>query len=1665
MHTILQYRRFFISFSLLLLSLAGSSVQAQNAYGNEWINYSQTYYKIRIAETGLYKLDYDYLSNLGLANINPQNLQLYRRGKEVAIYIAGESDGKLDTQDYIEFFGEKNDGALDQELYKNPADQVHQLRSLYTDTAAYFLTYAPERGKRMRETNPAVNGRIPESYHLQKAVTVLNETYFRGKLYGENAMPWMDQGEGYMSNRWIGARSYSITGIKNIETSGPKPVVEFATVGAYQEYHTLDVNVTSGGTTRKLKTYQYDFFAHEVDKQIVNFSEVANGQVTLQIVPVSTTTKGNAISFAYGIVTYPQKPLFTGNPMVLYTDSTRSTTPYFEFGNIPATTVAYDVTNLENIVRTLGYDAASNRGYVIRAEDGRTHKILLADASKALTPPVAKRISFRNINPAAHNYIVLTNKRLMQQVGDYTLPAPKAYAEYRASEAGGNYDTLLVFIDDIVNQFHYGEHSANAVRHFLSFMSSSSNAKQLFIIGKGLEYDRINYRSSGEAALDLVPTGGVPASDVFFSADFRNNSFVPQVPTGRIPATSASEVMNYLDKVKEYESQPQGLAWRKNILQLGGGKTVSEINTIASYLSSYKNIASGPLLDANVIEKYRKNVSEAVEVVNVAEEVNTGLSLITFFGHSSTSITDLDIGFVSRDVNGYKNKGKYPVMLLNGCNIGNAFIPNSVSFGEDWVITPNRGAIAFIASTDYGYPSYLHLYTSNFYTASFQNPETYGSSIGNIQKEVIRKVKQTSSNDMATAVVLNMLLQGDPAIKLYSPEKPDYYIKENAFSIKNEDGSAVTASSPKFILKVNVGNLGKVITESVSVKVNRTLADQTTVINYEPFVVNSIQSHDTIRLEIDNEGVTAIGMNSFEVTLDGLNEIEELDESNNAQKYQYYFPSSNLLTLSPSKYGIVNSNKVKLVAQGSTNQITGAEYYFELDTTQAFNSNLKQSYTANSSLLPTWEVTLPSVTTSDSTVYYWRARFNTFKAEEDTVWAESSFRYVPNGKSGWSQSHYGQFDEVQTDKVTNTGKENIKWTFDPVQMEIAIRTAGGNIRFEETSYGLFINGKPMVVAQCSNPAGSATPRVYLVAIDNKSLTTVSGVFSSGACSYMPELYEFGDMRTVANRIKLENFLKAVPDGYYVAAIGINAVPYGSFTAELKNAFKSIGSEAIDNLQNGYPFAIVGQKGGTPGTANELTASLDDELSPLSQDISLQTILSANQQSGTVTSAVIGPALNWGTLYHNVEEYKGGEDEYTLSVTGIDTTGQQEVLVEKVNTKAFDLSAIDAKTYPKLQLSVFLSDETERTAPQLKEWFVYYDAVPEGVIRPDLVQVNEETLSEQADKGSLSLPMAFENISNTAFTDSLLVKVTLTGNGIQSRVDSFKVEPLTANKTAYFNYTLLTNELEGSYQLSMYVNPTVQQEQYYFNNVYEVPFNVKARLHPILDVAFDGIHIMDGELVAPSPTISITLKDESKGVYLQDPSAMSVIMIDPQGEGQEVPLMSNSEVRYYPADEKNDFKLEYKPSKLEDGVYTVEVKARDVTGKLSGVSPYRISFEVVNESSVTNFYPFPNPFSTKTNFIFTLTGATIPDNFKIQILTVTGKVVKEIMKEEIGPIRIGNNKSEYAWDGTDMYGDKLANGVYLYRVVMSQQGVEDMKHRNTFGDKAFKNGYGKLYILR
>jgi hypothetical protein len=171
------------------------------------------------------------------------------------------------------------------------------------------------------------------------------------------------------------------------------------------------------------------------------------------------------------------------------------------------------------------------------------------------------------------------------------------------------------------------------------------------------------------------------------------------------------------------------------------------------------------------------------------------------------------------------------------------------------------------------------------------------------------------------------------------------------------------------------------------------------------------------------------------------------------------------------------------------------------------------------------------------------------------------------------------------------------------------------------------------------------------------------------------------------------------------------------------------------------------------------------------------------------------------------------------------------------------------------------------------------------------------------------------------------------------------------------------------------------------------------------------------------------------------------------------------MQWVPADGSNlRFKIIYDALFDQAGTYELLVQGSDNSGNLSGDLEYRVQFEVILESTITHIMNYPNPFSTSTRFVFTLTGDQVPDEMIIQIMTVTGRIVREITEDEIGPIRIGRNVTEFAWDGRDEFGDPLANGVYLYRVKARING-EPIKHRESGADQHFEKNWGKMYLMR
>ena len=1720
---------------LLGLLLAGGATHAQSGpYGNEWIVAGQPYYKLKVWRDGIYRLNYNYLQSLsGASGIAPTRFQLWRRGKEVAVY-AGGNQATLDATSYLEFYGQRNDGALDRDFYKNPADQAQRYYSFYTDTAAYFITWGSRAGKRMAQ--PVAAGGTPHAWRLQTALKVAHERYYEAPTHpnGSVRLPWLEKGEGFLSN-WYYNGTVAIVNDSSLRAVAPQagaPAItaEVCLVGASDPgtsggtagTHNTRISVASpGGAARQLSILQYqdyDYIKARFPLQATDVSSAGTITLTGEVVGQRTGPIFDLWTYSYVKLTAPQQNVWFSDRHSLWfqNDSLLSGPATYELDNVPGTVVGYDVQDPWNVQR-IAPTAAQTLGSTARrfvfpdATGAQTRRLHLADATVWLTPPAARRVNFKTINPVTPNFIIITHPKLMKPAG--TVPnAALEYAKYRASALGGGYDTLMVTAPQLYDQFHYGERSVLALRHFALWASASSPAAQvkyLLLLGKALGtgvtpgmVDLPGYfgvdaysttRYLGELGQDLVPASSASAADNFLSADWPNGNLVAKLPTGRVPAISPDEVMSYLTKLQQHEAL--GLAdWRKNVLHLAGGLSQADYKEFGDYLDNYAKRVPRPLFGGNVTT-IRKSGPDPVVTVNIANQLNNGLSVIQYFGHGSPTRFNLEIGDINDPANDYHNDGRYPVMMYNGCAAGDPFFSPG-TFASSWLLAAHKGSIGMLAQASESYTYLLDPYQDLMYKLLFNDPDWYGQPITRVYGEVVRRLQTDSrflNNPAGTEQLLATLWQGDPALRLYAPAKPDYIA--NSATVVPAAGSTISPTNP-FVLNIGVSNPGKIITDPLEIQVTRTYSTGRAPDVLTQTFRSAWGRDTTYAFAIANTG-NVYGYNTFKVDLDYRNKISELNETNNSVTTTYSFLSGSLTQLTPTEFAIVSSNRPKLTAQNNDPAAAVRGYDFQVDTVATFASNGGQGVqhtTVSSPAFVSWQPAALVGAKPDSVVWYWRVRLSAPTAAEDGTWKTSSFRIISSVTAGgWSQSHYNQFQRDQLQQAAVAAPAG-RWTFADQRLPLGLITAGGGPAGSASTFragfGILTDlTAPPVINTC----GVNSPNLMVVVLDGKSLQrlAVAGGPYSTCGSGTQTFYHFGSTtgdtldnlnNSTARQQQLLTFLQNVPNGAYVALVSMNRLRYAAFPAGLRSAFTQLlGSQLIGSLRNGEPWALVAKKQTTGGVlVGEHGPDRSLAQSPFTQLISVVDTVRIPSQAGKVLSTRIGPATEWQSLF-NVIKRETTASSYTLRLLGIDAANQATVLQPDIKAKTLSLANVPAATYPYLQLEVTLRDSVTRVPPQLRQWLTTYKGLPEGAVRRDLVATSAydpATLATMAaDSGYIRFPVKFENIGGIDFAQPLVTRLDLlNGNGVAVKSATFTAAGiLKAGDVLTVPVKLSVVGIFGTLTPVVTVNPVQnrQPELYFFNNTLTLaPYSLLDRnVPPVLDVAFDGRHLLNGDIVSPTPAISIQLKDEDKFRFIDNPSYFTVLLQKPgAATATLVNTTNNPEIQFSyntTAQVGTVAHIEYQPGKttpLTDGVYTLQVQGRDASNNAAGTQNFQVKFEVINQSTITNVFPYPNPVTSKARFVFTVTGQELPRDMKIQIMTLTGRVVREIFMSELGPLHIGNNITDYAWDGTDQYGDRLANGTYLYRVSLNDPGSQ-FSQRATAGDQAFKKDWGKLVLLR
>ncbi len=1678
--------------SVLLLSISLYS-QAQ-VYNNEWIDYSKTYYKFKIAETRLYRIPQPTLASLGLDTVQAQNFQLWRNGKEIPLYTSVQT-GAMSASDYIEFWGEMNDGKPDNALYRQPDFQLSDKYSLQTDTAAFFLTVNPS-GSNLRlvpTANNIVGSPTPEPYFMYTT-----GAYYKTKInagYAALVVDYVysssyDQGEGWSSTDIdsAGVNSTSQTNLFPYTGAGaPQSTFKINAAGNALNPRNFEVKINA----TSILTQTMDFYDYVKAVVPINTSLISSGTANIDVINHAGLKPDRMVIAQYEL-TYPRQFNFGGVTSFSFELPTNISGDYLEITNFVYNgfpPVLYDLTNGARYVADISNPAVIK---IALQPSSVNRKLVLVSQNLSDIRSITsfQQKNFVNLTLAANqgDYLIITSSALLNASnGSHPI---NDYVAYRSSATGGGYNAKIYLVDELVDQFGFGiKMDPLAIRNFIRWARANfgSPLKDVFLIGKGVTYDQFRVYESDPNInkLFFVPTFGNPASDNLFCTEPGNN--IPLTPIGRLSVISADEIIPYLNKLKQYEQAQaspspaiQDKAWMKNIVHLIGADDPILQADLGNRMDIYKQIISDTLFGGNVIT-FNKNSADAVQQLNNSAMQNLfqqGIGLITYFGHSSSTTLDFNLDNPEQ----YNNSGKYPVMIVMGCLAGNIFdfnvqrLQSTASISEQYVLSDQHGAIGFLASSYFSIVQYLDIINTQTYNAISRN--SYGKTFGEILNQAIAQTfNVTTQNDFyARFHCEQVVLNGDPAIRLNTFSKPDYVIEDPLVKVSPQ---FISVAEDHFTVAAKFMNLGKAIDRNIVVEVKRTYPDLSTAV-IERDTIPGIRYIDSLTFNIPIVATRDKGLNKITITVDADNAVDELYENNNAitKDVQIYEDEAN--PVYPYNYAIIGRQNIKLIASTANPFASQKQYMMELDTTEAFNSPFKITQTISTT---GGVIEFPSgITFTDSTVYYWRVA--PVPTSGQPVWNKSSFQYINNSDFGFSQAHFYQHLKSTTERLTLDTLSR-QWKYETILNTLFIRSGVfPTSASTAASFSVSINndGASKIRSVCgiSNVVFNVIDPISFKPLLNA--LSGPGQYGSDVVCDPTRAYNFQfNILDTNKRRKIVEFMDLIPDGSYIIVRNFSGTDSSTntYASAWKGDTSYLGSgnsmyqrllaqgfTGIDSFYRPRAWIFLYQKNSAATFAPRFVISQG-----IYDPITLSADCYTPDTLGYITSPVFGPAKAWKKLRWGGTADAIPGDEAAVDMIGIKTDGSQTTLFSglDISQQDFDISSVDAKTYPYAQLKLRTQDSIKYTPYQLKYWELTYSPAPEGAIAPNIFVQAKDTV----DVGEpLDFKAAFKNVSDAAF-DSLKIKMIVTDkNNVANIIPVPRRRPLPVGDTIQAGGIINTTNLPGSNTLYIEVNPDNDQpEQYHFNNFAYKNFYVKPdSLNPLLDVTFDGVHILNDDIVSSKPDILVKLKDESKWMILDDTSLLTLQVQYPDGTLRRFSF-NNDTLQFIPAGQApnpdNTASINFHPYFLQDGEYQLIVTGKDRSNNTAGNIEYRVAFEVINKPMISNMLNYPNPFTTSTAFVFTITGSEVPQNIKIEIMTITGRIVREITKDELGPLHIGRNITEFKWDGTDQYDQKLANGIYLYRVVTNLNGKSLDKYQadgdNT--DKYFTKGYGKMYLMR
>ncbi|NEN22808.1 type IX secretion system sortase PorU [Cryomorpha ignava] len=815
-------------------SFVNNSVLAQG----EW-------YKIGVAEDGMYKITKSDLQTLGIDVdvLNPQSLNIYGNGYGQLpfensvdrpddlvlnkIVVEGEGDESFDDTDYILFYAK----GPDKWTYNNATELFDHHKHNYVDTSYYFIGI--NTGDMPARVTSLASSGNPPNY---ESITFNDYTFH--EVDRENMLR---SGRDWYGEKFDVQTTYNYSGeiytFPNLDPTAETvvrasvlsrttvPGTCIFTLGVNGVENVVTASAVSGSGTSNFGVVR------NLEVRLTNASPALNININYQKNAPSATGWLDWLN-----INTRRKLRMTGNQMA-FRDAKSvgvGTTSRFTVANVSLQTQIWDVTDPTN-ARSVSFNRIGDQAVFTLSTEILREFIGFNSGFK--TPTLFGSVQNQNLHALGGSeridMIIVAPSLLMDNAEDL--------ADLHRNYELDPLNVQVVRLEEIYNEFSSGMRDVTAIKWFMKMLYDRANGNEalmtryLLLFGDG-SYDNKNFTPGNtnliptfQSANSLSPTNSYVSDDYFTllsDDDGEDSRDLMDMAVGRIVAKNKQEANSVVNKIRKYvEIKPQTFyddctvcgdnttnfgAWRNSIVLVADDE---DNNTHMSGAMSYSNIIESYSRDYNIERIFIDAFPEVATpggarypAANKAIErtVENGAFIMNYVGHGGelglAAERILDIPMILN----WGNGAKLPVFITATCEFTRYDDPLFTSAGELALLNGNGGAITLLTTTRLVYSGPNKVLNDAFYEAFFNRPE--GEVVIRVG-DPCREAKNATSLSSGSSNLRNFSLIGDPAIPMAVPR----YIA-SVLSITDTLGNAVDTLKALGVVRVN----GHVTTENGS---------------------------------------------------------------------------------------------------------------------------------------------------------------------------------------------------------------------------------------------------------------------------------------------------------------------------------------------------------------------------------------------------------------------------------------------------------------------------------------------------------------------------------------------------------------------------------------------------------------------------------------------------------------------------------------------------------------------------------------------------------------------------------------------------------------------------------------------------------------------------------